>query len=62
MKRYGLDEQTAYAFLRRTAMNQRLTIAEVARRLVEVHGGACAHTSGALPGDKSGSDPDSGMA
>jgi hypothetical protein len=62
MQRYGLDEQTAYALLRRIAMNRRLTIGEVARRLVEVHGGACAHTSGACPGEKSGSDPDMGMA
>jgi hypothetical protein len=62
MERYGLDEPAAHALLRRIAMNERLTIAEVARRLIDVHRGARAHTTGAGRGSNSGSDPDSGMA
>jgi hypothetical protein len=62
MERFGLDEPAAYALLRRIAMNERLTIVEVARRLIDVHRGARAHTTGAGRGGKSGSDPDSGMA
>jgi response regulator NasT len=36
MARHGLSEPEAYARLRRTAMNQGLTMAEVARRLLEL--------------------------
>lgn len=36
MTRHGLSEPEAYARLRRTAMNQGLTLAEVAQRLLEV--------------------------
>jgi response regulator NasT len=36
MQRHGLPEPQAYARLRKTAMNQSLTIHEVARRLLEL--------------------------
>ena len=35
MKARGLDEESAYALLRKTAMDRKLTLAEVARHLVD---------------------------
>jgi response regulator NasT len=35
MRRYSLDEETAYAMLRRIAMDTRMRIAEVARRIAD---------------------------
>lgn len=35
MQRYSLDEQTAYAMLRRIAMDRRMRMVEVARRIVD---------------------------
>lgn len=35
MKRRGLDEESAYAMLRKTAMDRKLKVAEVAQRLID---------------------------
>lgn len=35
MAEYGLDESTAYQFIRRVAMNNKRTRAEIARRILQ---------------------------
>jgi CheY-like chemotaxis protein len=47
MKRQGLDEETAYAALRKMAMDRNLKLAELARRVIDVHAAGAAHSDGA---------------
>lgn len=50
MRTHGLDEETAYATLRKSAMDRSLRLGEVAQRLVDaVHGDGAVHEKSAPP-------------